>query len=240
MPCSSVAWRTQITAIPLFLHLQHLPVGIDLHVQSQFDVQQVLVVFQLAVHLASHVQQLLLLLTQFLLTNLPLPVKSPLQLLKAAFQHHFLTGGGNNKTNVISKNGPFANITQTSWNNKDRHKLQILIIQCSTNNIKQYQTGKSAGCKECQLNKNRGKRVGIRAKTTQLGPKAIILPSLLLANVQSLENNIYEIRLRLSQQLEIRDVPTSLQRTGFTTTSRIKLLHLEADRVSCQQNTRLC
>ena len=79
------------TAVPLLLHLKHLPVSIDLHVQSELDVKQVLVVFQLAVHLTPHVQQLLLLLIQFVLPDLPLPVQSPLQLLRADLQLHFLT-----------------------------------------------------------------------------------------------------------------------------------------------------
>ncbi len=48
-----------------------------------------------------------------------------------------------------------------------------------------------------------GKRAGMRAILIQLGPKAIPLPSLLLANVQSHENKMDDIRLRLTQQQQI-------------------------------------
>ena len=59
--------------------------------------------------------------------------------------------------------------------------------------------------KRCDCPRKRGKRARIRAKLTQLGPKAIPLPNLLLTNVQLQENKMDEIRLRLTQQREISD-----------------------------------
>ncbi len=56
-------------------------------------------------------------------------------------------------------------------------------------------------CKRCDCPRARGKKARIRAKPTQ----AIPLLSLLLANVQSQENKMDEIRLRLTQQQEIRE-----------------------------------
>ncbi len=55
--------------------------------------------------------------------------------------------------------------------------------------------------KQCDCPRKRGKRARIRAKLTQLAPKAIPLSRLLLANVRSQENKMDEIRLRLTQQL---------------------------------------
>lgn len=121
---STFAWYKWIKVIPLFLQLQHLPVGIDLHVKSQLDVKQVLIVFQLVVHLASHALQLLLLLTEFVLPNLPLPVQSPLQLLKAALQHHFLYEWKSNIRQMLTWE-PTANTNNKApWNNSmpKRHK----------------------------------------------------------------------------------------------------------------------
>lgn len=79
-----------IAAPPLLLYLQHLPERVDLHVQSHLNVQQALVILQLAEHLTSHVQQLLVLLLKLPLPNISLAVHSPLQILATGLQHHFL------------------------------------------------------------------------------------------------------------------------------------------------------
>ncbi len=56
--------------------------------------------------------------------------------------------------------------------------------------------------------RKRGKQAGIRLKLWRLGPKAVPLPSLLLANVWSQDNKIDEIRLRVTQQTETRNCGT--------------------------------
>lgn len=76
---------------PLLLHLQHLPVSVNLHVQSHLHVQQALIILQLAQHLAPHLQQLLILLMMLLLPNISLSVHRPLQILAVSLQHQFLT-----------------------------------------------------------------------------------------------------------------------------------------------------
>lgn len=60
-------------------------------------------------------------------------------------------------------------------------------------------SGTQYQCKQCGSPKKRGKRADIKAKLNKLGPKAVSLPSLLLAYVCSRENKIDEIRLRLTQ-----------------------------------------
>ena len=52
--------------------------------------------------------------------------------------------------------------------------------------------------------RKRGKRAGLQVRLKQCGSKAP-LPSLLLANVQSLENNLDELKTRLTFQRELRD-----------------------------------
>lgn len=63
-----------LPVLPLLLSFQHLAVGVDLHVQHEFDVQQTLVLLELGLHLLPHVGHLLLLLGEPLLAELPLAV----------------------------------------------------------------------------------------------------------------------------------------------------------------------
>ena len=64
---------------PLLLSLQQLPVGTNLHIQSQLDVQQLLVLVQLLLHLLPHLGHFSVLLSQQAASGVPLPRQSVLQ-----------------------------------------------------------------------------------------------------------------------------------------------------------------
>ena len=64
---------------PLLLSFQQLPVGTNLHIQSQLDVQQLLVLVQLLLHLLPHLGHFSVLLSQQAASGVPLPRQSVLQ-----------------------------------------------------------------------------------------------------------------------------------------------------------------
>lgn len=64
-------WST--TSIPLLLSLQQLPVGTNLHIQSQLDVQELLILIQLLLHLLPHLCHFSVLLSQHAAGGVPLP-----------------------------------------------------------------------------------------------------------------------------------------------------------------------
>ena len=77
--------------------------------------------------------------------------------------------------------------------------------------------------KRCGRPRKRGKRAGIRVKLRRLGPKAVPLPSLLLANVRSQDNKMDEIRLRLTQQRETRNSGALIFTETWIHNNRIRL-----------------
>lgn len=64
---------------PLLLSLQQLPVSTNLHIQSQLDVQELLVLVQLLLHLLPHLGHFSLLLPQQATGGVPLPRQGVLQ-----------------------------------------------------------------------------------------------------------------------------------------------------------------
>ncbi len=77
-------------------------------------------------------------------------------------------------------------------------------------------------CKRRGHPTKRRKRAEKRAKLTQLGPKAILLPSLLVAK----ENEMDTVRLRLNNGKSETVVPSSLQRPGSITTFWLVITYL--------------
>lgn len=66
-------------AKPLLLPLQQLPVGTDLHVQGQLDVQQLLVLVQLLLHPLPHLSHLSVFVSQQAAGGVSLPGQGVLQ-----------------------------------------------------------------------------------------------------------------------------------------------------------------
>lgn len=84
--------------------------------------------------------------------------------------------------------------------------------------------------------KKRGKRADIKARLNKLGPKAVPVPSLLLAYVHSQENKMDQIDSGLLSNEKSRfhrDVATSQHQGSSSFTG-------SADTVQCWQNTGLC
>lgn len=69
--------------LPLLLTLQQFPIGVDLHVQGQFDIQQLLILFQLLLHLGSYLCDLALFISQHLTAQILLMSQSSLQVTDA-------------------------------------------------------------------------------------------------------------------------------------------------------------
>ncbi len=79
-------------------------------------------------------------------------------------------------------------------------------------------------CKQCGWPSKRRKQAGIRVKLRRLRPKAVPLPSLLLANIRSQDNKMDEIRVKLTQERETRNCGlSSSQKRGSTATYRMRL-----------------
>lgn len=78
---------------PVLLALQQLPVGVDLHVQGQFDVQQLLVLIELLLHALSHLGHLALLGVQLSAVLIPVAGQHALQLTDALLCGRRLRGG---------------------------------------------------------------------------------------------------------------------------------------------------
>lgn len=79
-----LTWGTQGSDShpPLLLALQQLAVGIDLHVQSQLDVQQLLVLVQLLLHACPHLGHLPVLVGEQAPVGLALPGQGVLQIVQ--------------------------------------------------------------------------------------------------------------------------------------------------------------
>lgn len=71
--------KTQSNNIPLLLPLQQLPVSAYLHIQSQLDIQELLVFIQLLLHLLPHLGHFSVFLPQQATCGVPLPREGVLQ-----------------------------------------------------------------------------------------------------------------------------------------------------------------
>ncbi len=85
---------TQTWRSPVLLALQQLPVGVDLHVQGQFDVQQLLVLVELLLHALPQLGHLALPGVQLSAVLVPVAGQHVLQLADALLSGRRLRGGG--------------------------------------------------------------------------------------------------------------------------------------------------